>query len=287
MSTPATLITLDEVSNFTKALKLEGSKLAFVPTLGALHQGHLELVRRAAQLADRVVVSIFVNPIQFGPNEDFSKYPRTVREDIEMLAALNVDAVFLPNTSTMYPEGFQTKITNSEISHGLCGASRPGHFDGVLTVVMKLINIIGPDVAIFGKKDYQQLRLIQLMFRDLNHAVKIEPLDTVREADGLAMSSRNRYLSDVERELALRLNRGLVAAGVAYKKGEKNAAKVIGEFLKVADVDGIAIEYAELRKQSDLAGFAEVIDQPPVLLVAAKVGSTRLIDNLELDRTIG
>lgn len=287
MSTPATLITLDEVSSFTKALKLEGSKLAFVPTLGALHQGHLELVRRAAQLADRVVVSIFVNPIQFGPNEDFSKYPRTVREDIEMLAALNVDAVFLPNTSTMYPEGFQTKISNSEISQGLCGANRPGHFEGVLTVVMKLINIIGPDVAVFGKKDYQQLRLIQLMFRDLNHPVKIEPLETVREADGLAMSSRNRYLSDVERELAVRLSRGLVAAGVAYRKGEKKATLVIGEFLKVADVDGIDIEYAELRKQNDLGNFLESIDQPPVLLVAAKIGSTRLIDNLELDRTIG
>lgn len=287
MSTPATLITLDEVSNFRKALKLEGSTLAFVPTLGALHQGHLELVRRAAQLADRVVVSIFVNPLQFGPNEDFSKYPRTVREDIELLAALNVDAVFLPNTATMYPKGFQTSITNKEVSRGLCGGSRPGHFDGVLTVVMKLINMIGPDVAVFGKKDYQQLRVLQLMFRDLNHPVKIEPVDTVREADGLAMSSRNRFLSDVDRELAVRLSRGLSAAGTAFKKGEKKVNAVLGEFLKVVDVDGIEIEYAEIRTQSDLSSFDDTIDQPPVLLVAAKIGSTRLIDNLELDKSIG
>ncbi len=287
MSVPATLISLDDVSEFKKAMRQEQSTIAFVPTLGALHHGHLALVSRAKQLADRVVVSIFVNPTQFGPNEDFAKYPRTVREDIDLLATLNVDAVFLPNTSTIYPAGYQTFITNRRMSAGLCGASRPGHFDGVLSIVMKLINIIGPDVAIFGKKDYQQWRLIEQMFRDLNHSVRIEPLDTVREPDGLALSSRNRYLSDTDRELAVRLNLGLRAAATAFQRGEKKPDTLIEEFHKVAKVTGIAIEYAEIRRQSDLESFEGEIDQPPVLLIAAKVGQTRLIDNLELDKTIG
>src|SRR5690606_1509109 len=180
-------------------------------------------------------------PIQFGPNEDFAKYPRTVREDIDLLALHNVDAVFLPNTATMYPEGFQTSITNQKMALRLCGASRPGHFDGVLTVVMKLINILGPNTAVFGKKDYQQLRLIETMFRDLNSPVKIESIETVRESDGLALSSRNRYLSDVERELAVRLNMGLTAASDAYKNGQRTVNLLVQEFFKVADVEGINI----------------------------------------------
>jgi pantoate--beta-alanine ligase len=287
LSVPATLISLDEVKEFKKALRTEQSTIAFVPTLGALHHGHLALVRRAKQLADRVVVSIFVNPTQFGPNEDFAKYPRTVREDIDLLATLNVDAVFLPNTATIYPAGFETYITNRKMSTVLCGASRSGHFDGVLTVVMKLINIIGPDIAVFGKKDYQQLKLIEQMFRDFNHGVRIEPVDTVREPDGLALSSRNRFLSDTDRELAVRLNIGLRAASAAYQRGEKKIDVLIEEFRKVANVSGIALEYAEIRRQSDLESFEGVVDQPPVLLIAAKIGQTRLIDNLELDKTIG
>ena len=287
MGVPATLISLAEVSEFKKALRQEQSTIAFVPTLGALHHGHLALVRRAKQLADRVVVSIFVNPTQFGPNEDFAKYPRTVREDIDLLATLNVDAVFLPNTSTIYPAGYQTYVTNKRMSAGLCGASRPGHFDGVLTVVMKLINIVGCDVAVFGKKDYQQLKMIEQMFRDLNHNVRIEPLDTVREPDGLALSSRNRFLSDTDRELAVRLNVGLRAAAAAYQRGENKVDTLVEEFHKVAKVGGIALEYAEIRRQADLESFESMVDQPPVLLIAAKIGQTRLIDNLELDKTIG
>lgn len=288
MGVPATLISLAEVSEFKKALRQEQSTIAFVPTLGALHHGHLALVRRAKQLADRVVVSIFVNPTQFGPNEDFAKYPRTVREDIDLLATLNVDAVFLPNTATIYPAGYQTYITNRRMSVGLCGTSRPGHFDGVLTVVMKLVNIIGCDVAVFGKKDYQQLKLIEQMFRDLNHNVRIEPLDTVREPDGLALSSRNRFLSDTDRELAVRLNVGLrAAAAAAYQRGENKVDTLVEEFHKVAKVGGIALEYAEIRRQADLESFESMVDQPPVLLIAAKIGQTRLIDNLELDKTIG
>jgi pantoate--beta-alanine ligase len=281
------LISLAEVNEFRKALKQESSTLGFVPTLGALHQGHLALVKKAQTMADRVVVSIFVNPTQFGPSEDFEKYPRTVKEDIDLLSALNVDAVFLPNTATIYPDGYQTYVTNRGMSQGLCGASRPGHFDGVLSVVMKLINIIGPDVAIFGKKDYQQWRLIETMFRDLNHSVRIVGADTVREADGLALSSRNRYLSDVERALAVRLSMGLKSAAAAFKSGQTGRAALIEEFLKVAAVEGIAIEYAEVRRQSDLGEYDDVVDDRPVLLVAARIGSTRLIDNLELDKTLG
>lgn len=287
MNRPATLISMNEVSEYCAALRREGASLAFVPTMGALHQGHLDLVAKAAQMADRVVVSIFVNPTQFGPNEDFAKYPRTVREDIELLSALNVDAVFLPNAATMYPEGFQTYVTNRKMSQGLCGASRPGHFDGVLTVVMKLINIIGADVALFGKKDYQQWRLVETMFQDLNHPVRIVGVDTVREADGLAMSSRNRYLSDVDRSLAVRLNMGLKAAAAAYKIGERSKDALVAEFLKVVSVDGISVEYAEIRRQADLCEYEGHVDDRPVLLVAAKIGTTRLIDNLELDKTIG
>lgn len=281
------MISLAEVNEFRKALKQESSTLGFVPTLGALHQGHLALVKKAQSLADRVVVSIFVNPTQFGPSEDFEKYPRTVKEDIDLLSALNVDAVFLPNTATIYPDGFQTYVTNRGMSQGLCGASRPGHFDGVLTVVMKLINIIGPDVAVFGKKDYQQWRLIETMFRDLNHSVRIVGSETVREADGLALSSRNRYLSDVERALAVRLSMGLKSAAAAFKSGETRRDSLIGEFRKVAAIDGIAIEYAEVRRQSDLGEYEDTVDDRPVLLVAARIGSTRLIDNLELDKTLG
>jgi len=287
LGVPTTLISIDDVNEFKKTLRQDSSTVAFVPTLGALHRGHLALVRKAQELANRVVVSIFVNPTQFGPNEDFAKYPRTVREDIDLLATLNVDAVFLPNTSTVYPPGYQTYIFNRRMSSGLCGASRPGHFDGVLTVVMKLINMIGPDIAVFGKKDYQQLRLIEQMFRDLNHRVRIESLDTVREPDGLALSSRNRYLSDTERELAVRLNVGLRATAAAYQSGVKDPAVLLEEFRKVADVSGIDLEYAEIRRQSDLESYEGVVDQPPVLLIAAKVGQTRLIDNLELDKTIG
>lgn len=287
MSRPATLISLGEVNEFRSALQQEGSTLGFVPTLGALHPGHLELVKKAQQLTDRVVVSIFVNPTQFGPSEDFEKYPRTVKEDIDLLSALNVDAVFLPNTATIYPDGFQTFVTNRKMSKGLCGASRPGHFDGVLTVVMKLINIIGPHTAVFGKKDYQQWRLIETMFRDLNHAVKIVGAETVREVDGLALSSRNRYLSDIERSLAVRLSMGLKATSGAFKAGERKTDVLVNEFLKVAAVDGVAIEYAEIRRQADLEEYDGIVDDRPVLLVAARVGSTRLIDNLELDKTIG
>jgi pantoate--beta-alanine ligase len=261
-----------------------GETVAFVPTMGALHAGHLSLVKQAKDAARRVVVSIFVNPIQFGPSEDFAKYPRTLTQDVELMAPLAVDGVFLPSAATMYPDGFQTYVTNRTMSQGLCGASRPGHFDGVLTVVLKLLNIVAPDVAIFGKKDYQQWRLIEQMARDLALPTTITGGAIVREADGLAMSSRNRYLSDSDRQLAARLNKGLHAARDKYKAGVKQSAELIAAFQQVAVVNGVALEYAEVRRQADLQPFAGEIDAPPVMLVAAKIGTTRLIDNLELDQ---
>lgn len=283
MTTPTTLISLAELESVRGAWEADGARVAFVPTMGALHQGHLSLVQKARTLADHVIVSIFVNPLQFGPKEDFSRYPRTLKSDLDLLTPLGVEAVFLPNATTMYPEGFQTNVTNREMSQGLCGASRPGHFDGVLTVVLKLLNLVRPHVAVFGKKDYQQWRLIERMALDLNLRTEILGVDTLREADGLAMSSRNRYLSDTERPVAARLHQGLSAARDAFKAGKRDPKELVDAFLKVTGaVQGIDLEYAELRRQRDLTPFTEKVADPAVLLVAARVGTTRLIDNLEL-----
>jgi pantoate--beta-alanine ligase len=192
MTTPMTLISLSELTDVRNGWEREGAKVVFVPTMGALHEGHMQLVRVARQHGSRVIVSIFVNPTQFGPNEDFAKYPRTLAADLELLAKEKVDAVFLPNAMSMYPDGFQTYVINKTMAKGLCGAVRPGHFEGVLTVVLKLFNLVRPHTAIFGKKDYQQWRLIERMVKDLHLPVMVLGQDTVRESDGLAMSSRNR-----------------------------------------------------------------------------------------------
>lgn len=282
--TPKTLITPAEMTAARHLWALASETVAFVPTMGALHTGHLSLVKQAKDAAKRVVVSIFVNPIQFGPNEDFAKYPRTLTQDIELLTPFGVDAVFLPSAASIYPSGFQTYVTNREIATGLDGAARPGHFDGVLTVVLKLFNIVQPDIAIFGKKDYQQWRLIERMAQDLTLKVKVVGGAVVREPDGLAMSSRNRYLADTDRQLATRLSKGLNAARDKYRAGERQTAALIAAFKHVAEVGGIALEYVEVRRQQDLTAFTTAVDASPVMLVAARLGATRLIDNLELDQ---
>lgn len=286
-STPATLIAPADVKALRDDWEKKGERVAFVPTMGALHAGHLSLVERAKTLAQRVVVSIFVNPIQFGPNEDFEKYPRTMRADLDLLAPLGVDAVFLPNSASMYPEGYETYVTNrGEAAKGLCGAARPGHFDGVLTVVLKLFNLVRPHVAIFGKKDYQQWRLIETMARDLCLSVEVLGQDTLREKDGLAMSSRNRYLSPAERMIALRISEGLFAARDVVKgaKGIASAEAALEKFRGIAkDGAELKLEYVEVRRQRDLALLTGPIAAPAVMIVAARVGSTRLIDNLELE----
>jgi pantoate--beta-alanine ligase len=280
---PTTLIGTDELTALRTAYEAEGARVAFVPTMGALHEGHLSLVATARQRADRVIASIFVNPLQFGPSEDLARYPRTLKADLDLLATLEVEAVFVPNAAMMYPDGFQTYVHNKEMAQSMDGISRKGHFEGVLTVVLKLLNLVRPHVAIFGKKDYQQWRLIERMVRDLAVPVEVVGAETLREADGLAMSSRNRYLSDTERPVATRLHQGLTTAKAAYDGGAREAPALIEAFQKVAGaVQGLAIEYVEVRERTQLTPVTGTIERPVVMLVAAKLGTTRLIDNLEI-----
>lgn len=277
-----TALTVAEMLALRAEWRASGAKVALVPTMGALHEGHLSLVRAARSAADVVVVSIFVNPLQFGPNEDFAKYPRTLAQDLELLSE-HAEAVFLPTANTMYLDGHATTVSNQSMAAELCGASRPGHFDGVLTVVLKLFNIVGPQRAYFGKKDYQQWRLIERMARDLNLPVEVIGVDTIRDPDGLAMSSRNRYLSPEERTLALGISRGLAAAQALSGKGQRDVSALVAACAaQIPNDPVVTTEYIELRRASDLRRFEGPKDGPGVMLVAARVGSTRLIDNKEL-----
>ncbi len=279
-----TIVETAELEAFRLALFSAGKKLAFVPTMGALHDGHISLVKQARQTADAVIVSIFVNPTQFGPGEDFNRYPRTLTEDAKKLAEAGCDAVFLPNIATIYPEGFQTWVHNETLENQLCGASRPGHFRGVLTVVLKLFNLVRPEMALFGKKDYQQWRLIEKMVADLNVPLKVIGGETVREPDGLAMSSRNRYLKPEERSMAVAISRGLKAAAEKHKAGETNAAALTGIVAKeMASQPAIKVEYLTICNQLSLAPVGESVTGPAVILLAAQLGTLRLIDNMELN----
>lgn len=277
-----TIITLDELKTWRVAQG--SSSVAFVPTMGALHAGHLALVRKAQQLADKVIVSIFVNPIQFGPKEDFATYPRTLAEDMEQLGRLGADAVFLPNASQMYPDHFQTYVTNETMAQVLCGASRPGHFRGVLTVVAKLFNLIQPKVAVFGKKDYQQWRMIEQMVQDLAMPLTIVGEDTLREEDGLAMSSRNRRLTPEHRQsIAPQLYKGLQLAQQAYVQGERSKEELVARTTThLQQYPDLKLEYVALHDQAGLAPVADLVKEPAVMLVAARLGDVRLIDNIEL-----
>jgi len=266
------------VRRASRAAKAAGQEVALVPTMGYLHRGHLDLVRRARELAGYCVVSIFVNPTQFGPAEDLEKYPRDLARDAELCRGAGVDAVFAPAVDEMYPEGFQTHVTVDEVSQPLCGARRPGHFRGVATVVAKLFGAVEPDVAVFGEKDYQQLQVIRRMVRDLNMAVRIEGVPTVREPDGLALSSRNVYLKGDERERALALSRALQRAQDMVSAGETRPEPVlaeVGELLREADA---RVDYAELRDPTTLAPVVQIAPRA-LLALAAFVGNTRLIDN--------
>jgi len=261
----------------------EHERVAFVPTMGALHEGHLSLVRQAKGLADKVLVSIFVNPLQFGPQEDLAKYPRTLDDDLILLRAAGADAAFLPATSTFYPAGFQTYVNNREMSLGLCGKVRPGHFDGVLTVVLKLLNLVRPQVALFGKKDYQQWRLIETMVRDLSLPVAIIGASTVREQDGVAMSSRNRYLSPALRAKAALIYRGLIAAKAAYALGSRDPEQLKVAFREVlAKEPDFEIQYVEVVTQEELRTPEPGGSEALVMIIACFLGGVRLIDNLEL-----
>ena len=261
-------------------------RVAFIPTMGNLHSGHLKLVRQAAQQADKVIVSIYVNPMQFGANEDLDAYPRTLTADMQALADLDVSAVFIPRTEDIYPRGVeaQTFVEVPGLSHILCGASRPGHFRGVATIVTKLFNMVQPDIAIFGKKDYQQLQVIRNMVADLTMDIDIQGVDTEREASGLAKSSRNNYLSAEQQEQASVLYAQLQQCAGAIKAGERNFSALTDQANQAIRAAGLQPEYWEIRRRSDLSA-AQSSDQASelVILVSAKLGATRLIDNLEVE----
>ncbi|HET9990436.1 MAG TPA: pantoate--beta-alanine ligase [Kofleriaceae bacterium] len=257
-------------------LRRDGRTIAVVPTMGALHDGHLELLHAARARADIVILTIFVNPTQFGPNEDLAKYPRDEAGDIAKARTCEIDLAFCPDAGVMYPAGAQTFVEVRELQKPLCGASRPGHFAGVATIVAKLFHITKPHLAVFGEKDYQQLALIRRMVRDLDFGIAIHSVPIVREHDGLALSSRNAYLSAEGRQTALGLSRGLAAAEAAVKAGERDAAKLVA--LATAQLAGARIDYVELRDATELASI-ERLERPAVLAIAAFVGTTRLIDN--------
>jgi len=260
-----------------------GKSIALVPTMGALHAGHLSLVTLAKSKADRVVVSIFVNPIQFGPREDFNTYPRDEAGDIEKLRAAGADLVFAPNTAEMYPAGFSTKVSIGDLTEDLCGANRPNHFDGVATVVTKLLLQCAPDMAIFGEKDYQQLLVIKHLVRDLNVPVEVLGGDIVREKDGLALSSRNAYLSPAERKTAPLLHQTIseVAAALARDEGA-DAACVAGRFK--LEAAGFRVDYIAVRDPDTLKPLSGPVKHARVL-AAAYLGKTRLIDNVPVPAT--
>lgn len=270
-----------ELRSIVAAWRREGLRIAVVPTMGALHEGHLSLVRAALAKADRVIVTLFVNPKQFNNAADLAAYPRTEHDDAAKLASVGAHILYAPNAADIYPPGFATTVSVSDVSEGLCGAFRPGHFDGVATVVTKLLLQTGADLAFFGEKDFQQLHVVRQLVRDLDIPVEIIAGPTVREADGLALSSRNARLSLAERHRAPRLAEILVQTARQLSSGEsvQRALKVGREAILAAGFS--KVEYLELRADSDLASLV-TLDRPARLLVAAWLGETRLIDNLEV-----
>lgn len=260
-------------------LRRDGRRIAVVPTMGALHDGHLALLRAARGKADAVILTIFVNPTQFGPGEDLARYPRDEAGDIAKARSVGIDLAFCPDAAAMYLPGSQSFVEVRELQKPLCGASRPGHFAGVATVVTKLFHITQPHVAVFGEKDYQQLAIIRRMVRDLDFAIEIASVPIVREADGLALSSRNAYLSAEQRRSALSLSAGLAAAQAAFAAGERRAAALVAAAqAPIAAAAGTRIDYVELRDAEDLIPV-ERVERPAVLALAVFVGTTRLIDN--------
>ena len=274
--------TIDEMRSASRAVLHDGKRLGFVPTMGALHEGHLSLVRAARATCDVVAASIFVNPTQFGPNEDLAKYPRSFERDRELLENEGVDLLFAPSVEEMYPAGAVTWVTVEELSGKLDGRSRPGHFRGVTTVVSKLFHVIEPDVAFFGQKDAAQVAIIRRMVRDLNLPVEIAVCPIVREPDGLAMSSRNAYLDPQQRKQALVLHRSLLQAKKLVDEGERRAAKLIAvareEFSREP---AVRLDYFEIVDAGSLDPVEE-LSRGALAAVAAYVGPTRLIDNLSL-----
>lgn len=257
--------------------------IGLVPTMGALHDGHMALIDKAQEENDIVIATIFVNPLQFGRGEDFETYPRYIDSDIERLKKQNIDAVFIPDTSEIYPKDFSTSVNVTGITEGLCGKSRPGHFKGVATIIVKLFNIIKPNNAYFGEKDYQQLLVIKRLASDLNYDISIKGIPTIREKDGLAMSSRNMYLTQSERIIAININKALLRAKEMVKMGNRDARKILEEISNLLTKDGkITMDYLTICDCNTLKEM-EYINDRALLAVAVKIGKTRLIDNCMLE----
>jgi pantoate--beta-alanine ligase len=276
-----TIRQIGDLRDIVAGWRADGLRIALVPTMGALHAGHMALIDAARGHADRVVASIFVNPRQFGVNEDFGRYPRQEAADGALLTEHGCDLLWAPDVATMYPDGFATSISVTGVSEGLCGAARPGHFDGVATVVAKLFNQVTPDVALFGEKDFQQLAVIRRMARDLDMAVDIVGVLTIREAHGLALSSRNAYLDPAALEAARALPRVLAATAAAIAGGAAVAPALDDACRSLLAAGFAEVDYLELRAEDGLAPMAR-LDRPARLLAAARIGGTRLIDNIPI-----
>jgi len=278
---PEVITTVAQMQGRVRELRSAGQRVGLVPTMGALHDGHLSLVTAARQHADAIVATIFVNPTQFAPHEDFGKYPRTLQADLDALGRAGCELVFVPDPGEVYPPGYSTYVEPPTVAEPLEGVCRPGHFRGVATVVLKLFNIIQADVACFGQKDFQQAVVIKRMAADLNLPIRIEVCPIVREPDGLAMSSRNRYLSAADRVRSLALSRALRRAEALVLDGERNAAAVREAMQNILAESVDRLDYATIA-DPDTLEQPETIDRPVVALIAAFVGSTRLIDNMIL-----
>jgi pantoate--beta-alanine ligase len=277
------ITSIKEMKVKIRELKSRGKTIGFVPTMGYLHEGHLSLVRKSTQRAEVTVVSVFVNPAQFGPKEDFKEYPRELNRDLHLLEKEGVDYLFYPNSEEMYPPGYRTYVRVHDLEEKLCGRSRPGFFRGVCTVVLKLFNIVDPEVAFFGQKDAQQAIILRRMVEDLHLDVKIELLPIVRDEDGLALSSRNEYLNSEEREAALVLSRSLQEAKKIIKAGEKRAAVIIKKVEEMIKQEPFAkIDYVEIVDLDELKPIKMIKDES-LLALAVWVGKTRLIDNLMIE----
>jgi pantoate--beta-alanine ligase len=279
MAKPKLITTRDALRGELAAYRAGKASIGLVPTMGALHQGHLSLVRQSVAKCDRTIVTVFVNPTQFGPREDFSKYPRTLETDLAALATEKADLVFAPAADEIYPPGFSTYVEPPKLAETLEGQCRPGHFRGVATIVLKLFLLVPADVAFFGHKDFQQARVIQQMVRDLNVDIEVEICPTVREPDGLAMSSRNRYLSKNERQQALAISKSLRLASDLFQAGELDAQEICNQMRHCLSASNIEkIDYVALVDPDTLESVREV-SESTIALVAAHVGNTRLIDN--------
>lgn len=273
---------INEMHHYAMQLRHEGKAIGFVPTMGALHEGHLSLMRQAREASEHVVVSIFVNPAQFGPKEDYKEYPRDPRGDTGMTRTADVDTLFTPPPSAIYPEGYRTYVEVEGLSSVMCGRTRPDHFRGVATIVLKLFNIVRPHKAFFGQKDYQQTVIIRRMTKDLHLGVDVMVLPTVREADGLAMSSRNQYLSLEERRSAAILYRSLQEARSRFDRGEHSAEKLREVIIEVLKGEpSVQLEYAAIVHPETLEEVREA-DNGTVIAITARIGRTRLIDNILL-----